>query len=80
MTKLTDVASSTDNTDHVAGTFGYMPPEYDEFCASIYVFDMNTALGSMIWIVEIKKRLSYFPRYSFFASIVPNEEVFSVLS
>jgi hypothetical protein len=34
----------------------------------------------MIWIVEIKKRLSYFPRYSFFALIAANEEVFSVLS
>lgn len=32
LTKLTDVASSTDNTIHVAGTFGYMPPEYDKFC------------------------------------------------
>jgi chitin elicitor receptor kinase 1 len=31
LTKLTDVASSTDKTDHVAGTFGYMPPEYYDF-------------------------------------------------
>ncbi|CAI8586558.1 unnamed protein product [Vicia faba] len=27
LTKFTDIASSTDNTIHVAGTFGYMPPE-----------------------------------------------------
>lgn len=36
LTRLTDSANSTDNTLHVAGTFGYMPPEYDEFCFSFY--------------------------------------------
>ncbi|MCI26146.1 LysM receptor kinase K1B, partial [Trifolium medium] len=63
MTKLSDVASSTDNTDHVVGTFGYMPPEYDEFCSSFYVFDINI-LGYRIW-----KCLSYCHRYSFFVPI-----------
>jgi len=36
LTRLTDSANSTDNTLHVAGTFGYMPPEYDEFCFYFY--------------------------------------------
>jgi chitin elicitor receptor kinase 1 len=45
LTKLTDIASSTDNTDHVAGTFGYMPPEYDQFFFTFYVVISILNLG-----------------------------------
>ncbi|CAJ2653725.1 unnamed protein product [Trifolium pratense] len=50
MTKLTDVASSTDNTDHVAGTFGYMPPEnaYGHISRKIDVYAFGVVLYELI--------------------------------
>jgi len=33
LTKLIDVGSSSLHTTNVKGTFGYMPPEYDELCS-----------------------------------------------
>nr|WIL59891.1 nodulation protein [Melilotus officinalis] len=50
LTKLTDVASSTDNTDHVAGTFGYMPPEnaYGHISRKIDVYAFGVVLYELI--------------------------------
>ncbi|XP_045829751.1 lysM domain receptor-like kinase 3 [Trifolium pratense] len=50
MTKLTDVASSIDNTDHVAGTFGYMPPEnaYGHISRKIDVYAFGVVLYELI--------------------------------
>jgi len=35
LTKLIDVGSSSLHTANMKGTFGYMPPEYDELCFSL---------------------------------------------
>lgn len=35
LTKLIDVGSSSLPTVNMKGTFGYMPPEYDELCFSL---------------------------------------------
>ncbi|CAL5190331.1 unnamed protein product [Lathyrus oleraceus] len=50
LTKLTDVASSTDNTIHVAGTFGYMPPEnaYGRISRKIDVYAFGVVLYQLI--------------------------------
>ncbi|WJX59084.1 hypothetical protein P8452_44462 [Trifolium repens] len=50
LTKLTDVASSTDKTDHVAGTFGYMPPEnvYGRISRKIDVYAFGVVLYELI--------------------------------
>ncbi|WJX64330.1 hypothetical protein P8452_49128 [Trifolium repens] len=50
LTKLTDIASSTDNTDHVAGTFGYMPPEnaYGRISRKIDVYAFGVVLYELI--------------------------------
>ncbi|XP_058748314.1 lysM domain receptor-like kinase 3 [Vicia villosa] len=50
LTKLTDVASSTRNTDHVAGTFGYMPPEnaYGHISRKIDVYAFGVVLYQLI--------------------------------
>ncbi|XP_058732847.1 lysM domain receptor-like kinase 3 [Vicia villosa] len=50
LTKLTDVASSTDNTIHVAGTFGYMPPEnaYGHISRKIDVYAFGVVLYQLI--------------------------------
>ncbi|PNX72781.1 receptor-like protein kinase, partial [Trifolium pratense] len=50
LTKLTDIASSTDNTDHVAGTFGYMPPEnaYGHISRKIDVYAFGVVLYELI--------------------------------
>ncbi|XP_058746667.1 lysM domain receptor-like kinase 3 [Vicia villosa] len=50
LTKLTDVASSTDNTIHVAGTFGYMPPEnaYGRISHKIDVYAFGVVLYQLI--------------------------------
>ncbi|XP_058746812.1 lysM domain receptor-like kinase 3 [Vicia villosa] len=50
LTKLTDVASSTDNTIHVAGTFGYMPPEnaYRRISRKIDVYAFGVVLYELI--------------------------------
>ncbi|GAU14472.1 hypothetical protein TSUD_250120 [Trifolium subterraneum] len=50
MTKLSNVASSTDNTDHVAGTFGYMPPEnaYGHISRKIDVYAFGVVLYELI--------------------------------
>ncbi|KAK2377420.1 lysM domain receptor kinase [Trifolium repens] len=66
MTKLTDVASSTDNTDHVAGTFGYMPPEnaYGHISRKIDVYAFGVVLYELISakaaVVKIDKRSTEF--------------------
>ncbi|WJX59102.1 hypothetical protein P8452_44473 [Trifolium repens] len=66
MTKLSDVASSTDNTDHVAGTFGYMPPEnaYGHISRKIDVYAFGVVLYELISakaaVVEIDKRSTEF--------------------
>nr|WIL59890.1 nodulation protein [Melilotus officinalis] len=50
LTKLTDAASSADNTDHVAGTFGYMPPEnaYGRISRKIDVYAFGVVLYELI--------------------------------
>ncbi|PNX83938.1 receptor-like protein kinase, partial [Trifolium pratense] len=50
LTKLTDVASSTDKTDHIAGTFGYMPPEnvYGRISRKIDVYAFGVVLYELI--------------------------------
>ncbi|PNY04449.1 receptor-like protein kinase [Trifolium pratense] len=50
MTKLSDVASSTDNTDHVVGTFGYMPPEnaYGHISRKIDVYAFGVVMYELI--------------------------------
>nr|XP_004491135.2 lysM domain receptor-like kinase 3 isoform X2 [Cicer arietinum] len=50
LTKLSDVANSTDNTDHVAGTFGYMPPEnaYGRISRKIDVYAFGVVLYELI--------------------------------
>ncbi|KAK2431248.1 lysM domain receptor kinase [Trifolium repens] len=66
MTKLTDVASSTDNTDHVAGTFGYMPPEnaYGHISRKIDVYAFGVVLYELISakaaVVKIDKHSTEF--------------------
>lgn len=35
LNKLIDVGSSSLPTVNMKGTFGYMPPEYDELCFSL---------------------------------------------
>nr|AAQ73154.1 LysM domain-containing receptor-like kinase 1 [Medicago truncatula] len=50
LTRLTDSANSTDNTLHVAGTFGYMPPEnvYGRISRKIDVYAFGVVLYELI--------------------------------
>ncbi|RHN57367.1 putative protein kinase RLK-Pelle-LysM family [Medicago truncatula] len=50
LTKLTDAANSADNTVHVAGTFGYMPPEnaYGRISRKIDVYAFGVVLYELI--------------------------------
>ncbi|KAK7300373.1 hypothetical protein RJT34_11217 [Clitoria ternatea] len=59
LTKLTDAASSADNTDHMAGTFGYMPPEnaYGRVSRKIDVYAFGVVLYELISAKEAVIRI-----------------------
>ncbi|XP_045829750.1 lysM domain receptor-like kinase 3 [Trifolium pratense] len=50
VTRLTDIANSTDQTHHMAGTFGYMPPEnaYGHISRKIDVYAFGVVLYELI--------------------------------
>ncbi|KAK2431233.1 lysM domain receptor kinase [Trifolium repens] len=63
LTKLTDIASSTDKTDHMAGTFGYMPPEniygrisrkIDVYAFGVVLYELISAKAAVIKIDKIE--------------------------
>ncbi|AES99915.2 LysM receptor kinase K1B [Medicago truncatula] len=59
LTKLTNIANSTDNTNHMAGTFGYMPPEnaygrisrkMDVYAFGVVLYELISAKAAVIMI------------------------------
>lgn len=46
LTKLTEVGSSTNPTGRLVGTFGYMPPEYDNFGSLFQTYALLLMLES----------------------------------
>ncbi|MCH80512.1 receptor-like protein kinase [Trifolium medium] len=83
LTKLTDIASSTNNTDHVAGTFGYMSPEnayghisrkIDVYAFGVVLYELISAKAAVIKIDKTEfKSLEFKNLVSLFDEVIDQE-------